>query len=255
VILSDEDDCSGAAGSFYDATTPDGVNGDFRCFAEGVDCDNGTPASTPGTRTSCTPKDGGPLRAVTDYAEVLQDLRPLSSRLLVAGILGDHDPIRVGTNLDGDLDTLTSCEPDPANPEGAYSPIRTDAFLAEFDSPIRHRICDDDLTPAIVDIGGEIVRKAYGGCIEGELATPNEPDCSVSEVEHPSTDNETSKILPECNAADGEAATNQPCWSLETDDLCTGSPEHYRVVTHYPSGAARDADTIIRAQCRLVPGA
>jgi hypothetical protein len=249
VILSDEDDCSAFDDSLFDQPTPDGVDGDFRCFEQGVTCDG--PPSQLGERTSCVARDDSPfLTPVEDFVADLRALRPLQSRLLVAGILGDPD-VTVGHNDDDDLDVLPSCQPDAGNPEGAYPPTRTDAFIAQFSAPIRERICDTDLTPAIVAIGGEIVNRLYGGCLNGELADATAPDCSVTEIQHPGTATEVSHVLPTCDADDGESATNKPCWTLDVDPRCA-TTTHLRITTHY-APTQRDPDTLIEAQCRLAP--
>jgi hypothetical protein len=250
VILSDEDDCSAFDTDLFDAPTPDGVDGDFRCFAEGVRCDG--PPEQLGTREHCVARDDSPyITPVDDFVRDLRAVRPQQSRLLVAGILGDTE-VTVGPNDDDDLDVLPSCHPDADNPEGAYPPTRTDAFLAQFPSPIRERICAADLTPAIVAIGAEIVNRLYGGCIRGELATPDAPDCAVTEIQHPGTPEASSSALAHCDAADGEAATNKPCWTVDVDPICS-TDSNLRVTTHYDD--PRDPDTLIDAQCRLAPGA
>ena len=253
VILSDEDDCSAFDTDLFESATPDGIDGDFRCFEQGIECE-GVPADQVGTRENCIPRDDSPyITPIDELVGDLREVRPQSSKLLVAGILGDAEPFRVGLNDMNDLDVLTSCQPDAGNPEGAYPPTRIDAYLNGFSNPIRGRICDADLTPAIVAIGSEIVDRIYGGCVRGALADRDNPDCSVTEVQHPQTTDEVSTILPRCDTADGEAAGNKPCWTLDVDPVCSAG-EHLRITTHYPS-ESRDPDTIIQAQCRLAPGA
>lgn len=246
VILSDEDDCSAFDPSFFDDPTPEGIDGDWRCFEQGVTCDG--PPDQLGSRENCTARDDSPyISPVTDFVEALREVRPQSNRLVVAGILGDASPVTVGLNAMDDLDVLVSCQPDAGNPEGAYPPIRTDSFLAQFPGAIRTRICNADLTPAIEDIGAHIVENLYGGCIHGELASRDTPECSVTETR----DDGSEDILPRCDNDDGEAATNQPCWTIDVDPLCTLSDDHLRITTHFPTGSTGG---LIHAQCRLVPG-
>jgi hypothetical protein len=248
VILSDEDDCSAFDPSLFDQATPDGVDADFRCFEQGVSCD-GPPDQT-GVRENCVPNDDSPyITPISEYVQMLKQVRPFQHRLLVAGILGDSK-VEVGANIHGDLDVLPSCPASGTNPEGAYPPTRTEAFLHQFQEPIRTRICESDLNAAIVEIGSHIVDQLYGGCIQGELANPNAPDCSVTEIQHPGATDEARTILPACNADQ----SNLPCWTIDEDPVCT-TTDHLRVTTHYAPDEERDPDTIVQAQCRLRPGA
>jgi hypothetical protein len=191
------------------------------------------------------PRDDSPY--LTPVGEYVDALRAASGRVVVAGIMGDATPVTVGINEDGNTDVLRSCEIGTSDPQGAYPPIRTDAFLAQFDDRVRARICDADLSPAIAAITEEIVVGFYASCIEGTLADASpadglQPDCAVTETD------EVTTVVPQCDAT----ASNAPCWSVVVDDeRCSFvSDHHLEVAMTYPPGVVRDSDTRIDVQCR-----
>ena len=251
VFLTDEDDCSAYNANLFDRDTSTlGPLENFRCFQHGVDCE-GIDPTLHGTRENCIPRDDSPyLTPIGDYAEAL---RGASRRLVVAGIMGDAEPIRIGSNDRGNTDVLRSCEIGAGDPQGAFPPIRTDAFLGQFDNRVRTRICDEDLSPAIAAITDEIVKEFYASCIEGTLADASAADglqaeCSVTEILAPGTAAESRAIVPQCDAG----ASNAPCWSIEVDDerCAPVSDHHLEVAMTYPDGVVRDPDTLIEVQCR-----
>lgn len=252
VFLTDEDDCSAFNANLFTRDTETlGPLENFRCFQHGIDCE-GIDPTVLGDRENCVPRDDSPY--LTPVGEYVDALRTASRRLVVAGIMGDASPVRIGINEDGNTDVMRSCEIGAGDPQGAYPPIRTDAFLSQFDNRVRTRICDSDLSPAIVEIADEIVEEFYGSCIEGTLADASttadglQADCSVTEVVNPGAADEASEIVPHCNAD----ASNAPCWSVEVNDTrCASiSDHHLEVAMTYPDGVERDPDTLIEVQCR-----
>jgi hypothetical protein len=252
VFLTDEDDCSAFNANLFTTDTESlGPLENFRCFQHGIDCE-GVDPTTLGARENCVPRDDSPyLTPIGDYVDAL---RAVSRRVVVAGILGDAEPVRVGVNERDHTDVLRSCEIGTDDPQGAYPPTRTDAFLAQFEDRVRTRICDADLSPAIVAITEEIVREFYGSCIEGTLADANpgaagvQADCSVTEIQNPGAADELSTVVPQCNAG----ASNPPCWSVvvNAERCATVSDHHLEVAMTYPDGVDRDPDTLIQVQCR-----
>ena len=246
VFLTDEDDCSAFDhGLFTRDTGALGPVGNFRCFREGIACD-GLPPETLGPREACAPRDDSPyLTPVGDYVAALKAVKPYENRIVVAGIMGDPDVV-VGYE-DDQLEVLRSCEIGATDPQGAYPPIRTDAFLAQFENRVRTRICDDDLSPAIDEIAQRIRETIIGSCLRGDLG-PN-PECSVTEIKHPGTADEARRILPRCAGPDDDG----PCWVIEPNaERCEGVSDHLlEVTTRYPADAQRDPDTRIEAQCRV----
>ena len=251
VFLTDEDDCSAFDANLFDTGTETlGPLENFRCFQHGIDCE-GIDPTVLGTRENCVPRDDSPyLTPVGDYVEAL---KAVSNRVVVAGIMGDASPITVGTNERGHTDVLRSCEIGTADPQGAFPPTRTDAFLAQFEDRVRTRICDADLSPAIAAITEEIVENFYGSCLEGTLADASDADglqadCSVTEIQNPGAADEERAIVPQCNAG----ASNAPCWSVVVNDVRCEliSSHHLEVAMTYPDGVVRDPDTLIDVQCR-----
>ncbi len=291
VLLSDEDDCSAHDDGLFSADPDDeealGPRTSLRCFAHGLECNPDLPALQLGVRNDCQIREDDEFMTPVDQTiAALRELKPLASRLIVAGIVGDlptaTDPLEIGiiqTRNGDEVAVLPQCdlpgscgdgncnvgESEATCPadctgtvpsEGAAPPVRTAAFLSQFENHIQERICQADLSPAIEKIGEEIVKQVYGACIEGTLADANpeldglQPDCSVTEVQAPLTDDEVRTILPQCTGGDPENAPNQPCWTVEVDDRCEIASDHMlRIKLHYPDGVDRDSDTIVQAQC------
>ncbi len=261
VILSDEDDCSAAPGLFDSSTSELGPVKNFRCFEYGIECE-GIPPEQEGARETCSPRSDSPyLTPIEEYADFLRGLKPVDSRLIVAGILGDAGPIRVGWVADSNnlthLDVLRSCEIGENDPHGAYPPIRTDALLARLPNAVRTGICDDDLSTAMEDIAEEILRGILGACFEG---TPVDIDpstdglqaeCSVVEIQAPGADDEVRDILPPCGPGNPANAPTEACWTIVEDaELCAVFPTTLKVDVRYPEGTVRDPDTVIDVQCQ-----
>jgi len=226
----------------------------FRCFAHGVTCDGGLAPTTLGVRTACESNEASDfLNPVADYVASLHAVRPFDDRLAVAGILGKPAPIAVITDpMTGDLALDRTCEIGTTDAEGAFAPTRTDQFLAGFVDPVRTTICDADLSPAIDQITQRLVRGFSAWCSVGVRpdADPTteqlDPDCSVTEVQHAGTADESRAIVPRCDAT----ASNQPCWQIEPDPLvCTFTDHHLEVAMYYPPETDRTG-TRIEAQCR-----
>jgi hypothetical protein len=268
VLLTDEDDCSAFDDGLFVAseTTPLGPRTNFRCFRHALECDGGVPAETLGVRTECVPRaDSEYITPIEELAAFLHGLRPRATKLLVGGIMGDAPtearPIEVGwiTNTGGaqELAVLRTCEIGEDDPHGAFPPIRTDAFLAQFRDRFRTSICDADLSQAMIAVGEHIVDALYGSCVRGDLrdadprTTGVQAECSVTEVQHPHGDDEVRTILPACAGADPAAAPNRPCFAIVPDEeRCRRISDHFlRITIHYPDGVVRDADTIVQAQC------
>ena len=253
VILSDEDDCSASdPRMFGSAEVVDGHRlgpaGNFRCFSQGVMCEDGT-AEREGVREGCEPRDSEFLTAIDEYVDDLRKLRPDPRQLVVAGIVG-APRVEVGRTADGNPALAPSC----AEPETAFPPVRTDAFLSRFEQHVRTEICADDLSPAMKEIGEYIAGQLVGRCLKGEVldldeTTPGiQPECVAVETVAPGSANPVRTRLPAC-----PGAANQPCWRVEVDPVfCSGNdePSHLEVSIDYPANVTRAPDTAIEIRCR-----
>jgi hypothetical protein len=259
VILSDEDDCSAMPSLFAD--DPDlGPRANFRCFEYGIECDG--PPEQFGIRENCVPRSDSPyLTPLGEYVTFLRGLKPLDSRLIVAGILGDAGPIRVGTvtasNGTMHTDVLRSCDIGDNDPQGAFPPIRTDALLSQIPGSVRTGICDEDLSTAMEEVADAIRKVLLGACFEGIPIDHNtelagiQADCSVTEIQHVGTPEQIKTILPQCGPTNPADNPTKPCWTVEEDAvLCETFPTQLKVMAHYPTDVVREPDTVLDVQCQ-----
>ncbi|MCA9680238.1 MAG: VWA domain-containing protein [Kofleriaceae bacterium] len=258
VILSDEDDCSAFNPDLFTSNTDVlGPRENFRCFEQGIECD-GVDPHTEGVRENCVPRSDSPyITPIEEYVDFLRGLKRSDNQLVVAGILGDASPVRIGRNERNNLDVLRSCDIGVNDPQGAFPPIRTDALLAQFPRSVRTRICDADLSPAIVEVAQVIRDSLLPACVLGNLVDANpavagiQADCSVVETQHPGAADEATAILPQCGPTNPADAPTTPCWSIQVDEeVCDFTASHREVAAHYPSTEPRDPDTLIDVQCQ-----
>ncbi len=108
-------------------------------------------------------------------------------------------------------------------------------------------ICNQDLSDALTVIA-ELLREVIGSpCLDGKII--QDPlDCVVTE-----SDAGGEQRLPECNSADGNAATNQPCWLIAPDSAqCPDTPTGLSITVFpeersLPSGAIREINCLAEA--------
>ena len=248
VIISDEDDCSTQNFAMFGDRTADltstlGPLDSFRCFEFGVECepdDDINVRRAAGPRRNCTPRKQSQFMYDVQqrYVDFLKnDLGKNPADVIVAGIIGDPDPI--GVTIDASKSPPRAVlEPsciipsqDPMNPKTAASPsVRLKFFLDQF--PARNTftsICQDDLSGSLVLIANLLAEVIGNPCMKGDIDTdPNtngvQEDCVVTEVttdpNDPTKENEV--ILPKCTQ-DPPAANEKPCWRLVPDAMqCTG---------------------------------
>ena len=273
VFLTDEDDCSVAHQELFSHEQTVVVGGqtinigpenkNFRCFGFAVECEHAPAPSADGREvewTGCTPRDDAPFhRSVAEFTDFLTHLQPEEGQLVVAGIMGDAAPIKVSLDADGDQALGRSCEIGPDDEQGAFPPVRTDAFLNSFPNRVRTRICDADLSPAMKEIGDYIGKKIIDHCLTGapvdrDPATEGiQPECTVAEIQNPHQANEEQRTLPLCdNASDPGASSHLPCYLLaENLDVCTkeDEPSHLEVQLHYPAGVEPPSGAVVAADC------
>jgi hypothetical protein len=261
VFITDEDDCSAGDTRIFDRdgaqnspTSELGVLGSFRCFEFGVECDGASPRVA-GVRENCVPKSDSPfLTNVNEFVEFVRSKKPFpDSQIFVAAIAGPTSPVEVLQD-EGESILGFSCEGTGLGE--AVPPIRLKSFLDSF--PGRNTlasICGDDLAAALAQIGGDIddVSKP---CVLGRLAdtdpsTPElEPECSVSEVRFPNTDQEVETLLAECNNLGApDSSSNLPCYTLLAESDCTEYPTGLALEVHYGEGYPVPPGTRAVARC------
>ncbi len=245
IIISDEDDCSTDNTQMFDTSQnsiddPLGPLSSFRCFEFGVACAPDDPRST-GAKSECVPRDNSQfMYGVQEYVDFVKGLKADEQQIIVAGIIGVTDPVVVGADMNGNPELQPSCQ----SASGAAAPgIRLRAFLDAF--PQRSTvttICNEDLSDALTVIA-ELLRKVIGSpCLDGNLAMPL--DCIVSE-----SNSQGETLLPECNSADGNAATNQPCWIISQDTAqCPDTPTGM-IISVFPENRSLPTGTIREVRC------
>jgi len=136
IFITDEDDCSTKDGSMFDPTQNSvddelGPLSSFRCFDFGVKCDPDNPRTT-GQKTDCRPReDSKYMYPVQEYIDFLKGLKDDPDKVIVAGIIGNPDPVRV--DLDGDNNpTLQPSCGDPAIGKNADPAVRIATLLDAF---------------------------------------------------------------------------------------------------------------------------
>jgi hypothetical protein len=236
IIIADEDDCSTDNTQMFDTSQnsiddPLGPLSSFRCFEFGVVCNPDNPRNT-GNKSECVPRDDSQyMFPVQEYIDFLKDLKEDPNLIIVAGIIGNTDPVVVGADMNGSPKLEPSCQ----SAAGTADPgIRLRHFLEAF--PQRNTIttiCNEDLSDALTVIA-ELLRSVIGSpCLEG--AIKQDPlECQVSDVRFPNTDRQEETILAKCNNADGEAATNQPCWLIFQDTAACPDTQTGLTIEVYP---------------------
>jgi hypothetical protein len=257
VIISDEDDCSTRDTTMFNPTANLGpIN--FRCTRFGIECDGDPELLDMGPRTNCRPKANSQyMYGVDEYINFVRGLKSDPNSIVVAGILGNPEPVAIGPNTHENKPSEPALQQSCESVNGFAVPaVRTFSFLQGF--PNRNSfttICATDLSDALVNIANLIKEVIGDPCIQGTLKDINltqpgvQPDCVVSQVTDPGTDHEMEKILPECLPAGAATHTNTPCWYFEEDlAQCSMTPSKLKLKTDYNGGSA-PLNTHIKAQC------
>jgi hypothetical protein len=168
IIIADEDDCSARDSTMYDPndTALTGTLGplaSFRCTEFGITCDEGNVGRASGSYTGCRPRQDSPyLRDPQDFVNFLKSLKSDPSRIIVSGIIGNSEPVRVKLNERGEPQLDHSCV-DPSGFNGAADPgVRLKYVLDQF--PGRSSvtsICNNDLSAALQHIA-ELLARVVG---------------------------------------------------------------------------------------------
>ena len=263
IFLGDEDDCSASDISLFDEDDASiGPAGSFRCFAHGVTCAGASDPGQPGPRAGCVARSDSPyLYDVAEFVQFLSSLKTVpKSQILVAGLIAETEPVEVvleSSSQGQDKPVLApTCSLGPDDEVGAAPPIRLQAFLEAFPLHRTERICNEDLSPAVAAIGEFIKNGLNARCIRNPLfdiepATPGvQPVCVVEEIRLPNTTDEPRSLIPVCdNNDDPQSSSALPCFRIEEDSRCQGTPEMLAVSVYYPNSDVRDPTTVIDGRC------
>lgn len=262
VVIADEDDCSLAhAGLFAASSNGDEVN--FRCTEDGVACDS--PAtdflSATGPRSDCHPNAGARFtNAPTKYADQIKRLKADPGDIIVAGILGPTDKFGITKTATGTTVLQPSCTygaGSGSDQQTAFPAVRTAAFLEEFPGRFtQQRICDPDLSPALIAISQLIADRVGTRCFQAPLVNfasdpatdPPLYSCSVVETkEVANQDPQELAVLGQCGTP---TEGTGPCWKIVADpDACATYGVGGLALDIDWKGAAHDDTIHIEANC------
>jgi hypothetical protein len=265
VILSDEDDCSVHDLSMMgddprsDLSSTYGPLDSFRCTDFGVRCDPVDCEEFPGDlrcegpRQNCEPDGDSPYMYPPDYyADIVLDFKNGdANKVIVAGIIGDVEPVEVFHDTSSDGLTRARLRPSCDTSAGNADPgVRLEAFLQQFSNRESTSICDGDLSGPVEAIARRFVAVFGSPCIGGQLrdTQPDEPgiqpECIVADVSNPGTNDEVEFLLPECNGDQ----SNVPCWYMEQAEQCSGTPTGLALEIER-GDTSPPQNTTIRARC------
>jgi hypothetical protein len=198
--------------------------------------------NVPGSKSGCTAAASEYMDDVAAYRDALLEVKGDISRLVVAGIIGNPEPVAVELlTLDGEPRSVLvhSCEYTSATGQQVADPgVRLKTFFdlfsnrADFES-----ICSTDLAPALTNIAATIARSNATPCLDAVLAEP--VDCIVEDLVGASATE-----IPPCTSQ------ASPCWKLEADAQRCPQLDHRKLVV--VRDTPPDPSTLTKARC-LVP--
>lgn len=249
IFLADEDDCSAEDDRIF-ARGTDPVLGpfsDFRCYEQGVVCDNDPDPRAPGVKTGCVPRTSPYLHEVTEYADFLRSLKQDEDKIFVGAIVGDPDRVAVGRT-----NNLPVVEFACSGAFGDAAPaVRIAGLLGEFAATsVRETICTGDLGAALRHIG-ENLPPPDGVCFTAAVQDVNperdgvQADCSIVEIVGLGGPNREERPLPQC-----ATGSTRPCWKITADPVtCADSEHHLRIDverdTPAPAGGYLDVQCVV----------
>lgn len=255
IFVTDEDDCSTRDNNMFDTSqmapdSPLGPLSSFRCFEFGVVCDPDDNPRAPGPRQNCQPRDDSQyMHPVQQYVDFLRSLKPDDPNgIIVAGIVGDVEPVVVGLNQESQPELAPSC----VSASGEAAPgVRMQTFLSQF--PQRNTIttiCNENLENALVLIAQLLAKVIGNPCLDGNMtdydpAAPGiQPECQVSDVRYPDTDRQEEYPMPSCDNAGG----TYPCWRLnENPTACPDTETNLELIVERDSEPP--TGTHVQARC------
>ncbi len=250
VFITDQDDCSAADTALFDPNATElGPPTPFRCFEHGVVCSPDEPQVV-GEHANCQPREGFYFDSLAEEADLLRGLTYDPSMVLIAAIIGNAEPVTVGTDTGGNPVLEPSCE----SPTGSARPgIRLASYAEKF--PQRNTlasICNEDLSDALILIAQLNAQVIGIPCLEGAIdLDPDTPgmqyDCTVSDVRYPGTDEQEETLISKCESVPPEPGT-LPCWEIISEpNYCPDTASQAYVEVHRGgANVPRGTHTIMR---------
>lgn len=258
VIIADEDDCSIRDGALFGPdSTALGPLQSFRCFAQGVECDEDV--NVVGTKTNCRPRADSPyVDDVTPFVDVFDGLKPNRAKLVVAGILGSPTPVAVeartppgGATTIASLAHSCSWQDQPASTTVADPPVRLASFIDQFGARgTLTSVCQANLSPAVKEIV-RATKQMFGvACLDSSKLADHAPEPGIQpscEASLLTPAGDTPVAIPPCPSDRG-------CFDLVEDaSACPDTVDHLRVAFTPPVPVAADSYVTVRCEERSVP--
>lgn len=171
IFITDEDDCSiarpAAFTQGFDAL--DGHQKNFRCFSQGIVCDEDTSINDQaivGEKSNCKPA-GDILYAVDAYIDFFKGLKEQKEHLIVAGLTAPSTPV----NVVADPDVAPSCSEYDATTDTTRfgRPALRLNHVIESVGGSTFSICSNNFGPALEKIAQKILPELGAQCIRNPL--------------------------------------------------------------------------------------
>ncbi len=198
-------------------------------FEFGVECRE-EDLRQPGEKRDCHPREGSEyISAVSSYVDFLKGLKPHPNMVMVAGIVGNSEPVVVRQDSYGPrLEYSCTSSAGEATPA-----VRLQAFFDAFPARnVASTICNEDFSNALSHIA-ELLHSGMGSsCLRGFIADQSvqaagtQPSCKVYDVRQSDTGSEIRTILAACD----ESGDVSSCWQVYEDaSSCEHTQTHLSV--------------------------
>ncbi|MCA9680010.1 MAG: hypothetical protein KC464_33570, partial [Myxococcales bacterium] len=211
VFVAGDDDCSIDDPAFF--ADGDAPLGKFRCFREGVHCDDD--AVPEGPQSGCAPRASSAVMAdVDDEAGFLRALKADPAAVTVTTLAGEPDRVALARTGDG-LEVSPACT-DAVNDVTPRPGIRLGAFAGRMRGSVAG-LCEQTLEEAGTPAGLDLRRALGHRCLEGRIldVKPWEPGVQFQcEVEAVSAGGEVT-ALAACPNPNHVFDEDGPCWAIK----------------------------------------
>jgi hypothetical protein len=221
IFVSSKDDCSAASADLFDPENQHlGALNTYRCFRQGVVCDEDL--TSPGQKTNCHANpDGTYVRTIDSFYDALTAYKD-ADKILVSTITAPLTPITVEEHLGAGLALSYSCG--SLLEERGKPAVRLDQFQDMFEGDdLECSICDPDMGELLYKISDRMAAQTAVRCIpsvpvDTDPETPEmDADCKVWDVENLDTSEETrTGPYPPCNPENPE----YPCYNVTFEEIC-----------------------------------
>ncbi|MBT8495750.1 MAG: hypothetical protein KJO07_22060 [Deltaproteobacteria bacterium] len=231
LLVTDEDDCSTSGSELFEsavcsdsfdvASCPLGPLGSFRCFEQGVTCDQDDRRGL-GQKFGCRASDSGLLLSPREIARSLRARRQAPSNIVVGLISPPSGPVVVDSGQGPDSMPAPVLAPACESELGSAAPApRLASFMAEFPGQASFGSVCEGIGPSLARFGA-LLRDTVEArpCLRGPLTDiadePGlQPDCAVFDAGGYGTSDPTFVDVPRCSGM------RRPCFRLESAPECS----------------------------------